>query len=558
MGNILEIKRIPTVEETEKIIGNYPLGGVVEIDGSYYWLRHPRFRWNGKSFGWENDGFSKADISEVGYWLIPYDKEITKRLSEENLFLLKEGILPLNFTIGVEIEGCLYDKYGNLMQKHDGRILKVEEDQHPELLAFTVETSTKPNNGRHLACPIEIAQALSNAVLDGYKIAQIRDGMIVYSSVPEAGNFFQCQITPHPYLLSFAPKVLNFTIENWHKIPREAKEIYNMLGIDIFDFLQKTNILNWPVNALHVHNGIPEIDYLADPRIAYAYGVLRQTEIAKIFSFLLYNTSFLYGINTGLKDVRSIIRRLLATTTDGKIPSDSQSLINGMIEKLVIGEIHSPSRYPATGQHDRVRFRAEKQYKTVESIDAPMVPDLRLVLGWIFFNQILNVIALEAISQTNGDESEVIDYLKQKFGNIFSVLPTMGENSCYSYDLIFNKFGLDGSVNGTSFRKKLLEVKKIVEFYGNSYRAIQVQSAIVSHLIEQALSKQNSDLNSFLGFENGRFIPNRNTGLITDAKKGLTLQELIEIQSIATKRQAEQLFYCNDLKNLLSFFGLKY
>jgi hypothetical protein len=125
------------------------------------------------------------------------------------------------------------------------------------------------------------------AILEGYRVANLRNGLIVYSSVAEGGNFFQAQITPHPYLLSFAPKVRDFTLSNWERIPEEAKNLYAFLGIDIKKYLEETGVLNWPVNALHVHTGIPLFENLADPRIAYTYGILRQTLLASFFFYAL-------------------------------------------------------------------------------------------------------------------------------------------------------------------------------------------------------------------------------------------------------------------------------
>lgn len=556
MTDVLEIKTIPK-PDSQKIIGYYPQGGVVEIDGKLFWLRHPQFRWNGSSFGWENDGFSSSDLSEVGYHLIPPERELTQKLAEENLKSLKEGFFPSNFTVGIEVEGCLYDKNCNLIPKHDGQLVKIDEDKHPELLNFTVETSTNPINGNHLSSPLEIAHGLTSAILEGYDVGEKRNGLIVYSSVPEAGHFFQAQITPHPYLLSFAPKVLVFTLENWEKIPQQAKDLYGFLGIDIQTYLEQTSILNWPVNALHVHTGIPLIDNLADPRIAYAYGIIRHTKMAKIFSFLLYNSSYFYGVDTNLKDVRSICRRLLATAIDGSLPENAEILMQKMAQDLTLGKIHSPSRFPATGQHDRVRFRAEGQYKTIESIDAPMTADLRLVLGWVFFNQILNVIALEAIYESDGNESRVIDFLKTRYGNLFNILPTLGEISSFSYDLIFNQFGLDGKLNGKSIKEELLELKSIINHCGEKYPAIKTQAQIVSYLIDQALSDQNLDLVSYLGIEAGYYRPNRqNTGLLTEAKKSLSPQELIKTQSQATITQALTLSQVSNESDLLEFFGL--
>lgn len=553
---ILEIKQIPDQKDLTPI-GEHPLGGLVSIGEKLYWLRHPKFRWNGSSFGWENDGFSKADLSEVGFCPEIPALEVSKKLVRENLKLLREGSIPSDFTTGIEVEGSLYDKKGNLISKHDGELVKIEEDAHPELLHFTVETATRLINGDYLRHPVDIARATAEAVLQGYKIAEVRNGFLVYSSVAEGGLFDQAKITPHPYLLSFAPMVLDFTLENWERIPQLVKDIYFQLGVDIYQYLNDQRILNWPVNALHVHSGIPQIEGLADPRIAFAYGMVRRTELAKLFNFLLYNTNYLYGIDTKLKDVRSVVRRLLATTIDDGLYSNSKELLEGMIEEMTVGKIHSPSRFPATGQHDRVRFRAEAKYKTVESIEAPMTPDLRLVLGWVFFNQILNVIALDAMENTEGDESRVLEYLQQRWGDIFTLLPTLGSYSSFSFDLVFNQNGFDEKIGGKTIREKINDLRGIIRFYANEYSAIRTQVEIVDFLISQGLSEQNFDLEGYLGIKNGLYIPDRkNKGLITESKRGRDVLEIIEVQHRGTLLQAQALLEIRDENDLKDFFGL--
>ena len=66
------------------------------------------------------------------------------------------------------------------------------------------------------------------------------------------------------------------------------------MGVDILPRIEQTGVLDWPVNALHVHNGVPQIDGLADPGV-YAMAKIRLSEMAKILSFVLYNTRHCYG-----------------------------------------------------------------------------------------------------------------------------------------------------------------------------------------------------------------------------------------------------------------------
>ncbi|MGB9882959.1 MAG: hypothetical protein ACPLRN_00360 [Microgenomates group bacterium] len=553
--SLLEIKKIPS---ENKVIGQCPLGGVIKIGDRLYWLRHPQFRWNGSSWGWENDGFGKSDLSEIGYHIKLIPQEETVRLAKEQIDMIKNGILPKDWTVGIELEGALYDKSGNLISKYDGKQVKIEDDFHPELLSFTIETATKSSHNKYPQTSIEITHALAQAINEGYEIARKRNGLIVYSSVPEAGNFFQAQITPHPYLLAFAPKVLDFTLKNWSMIPQETKDLYSLLNIDIKQYLTETGILNWPVQALHIHTGIPQIDGLVDTRIAYVYGNLRQSLMAKVVSFMLYNTCYLYGVDTNLLDVRSIARRLLATTIDSSLPNNAQDLINEMIRAMEKGLIHSPSRYPPFGQHDRVRFRAEGQYKTIESIDGPMTPDLRLILAWVFFNQILNVVGLEAIIQTGGDETKALEYLQRRWGNLFLTIPTTGKNSSFEADLIFNQYGYGGIFFGQSFKQWLINIKQFLELFQQQYPYFLTQAITVEKMIENQLAKPGfADLASYLGIEKGDYQPNgQNLGILTSHKKDLPPKELIMVQNQATYLQAKILSEIRDEKDLLAFFDL--
>ncbi|MBI4225988.1 hypothetical protein HY612_02640 [Candidatus Roizmanbacteria bacterium] len=560
-GRILEIKGIPDLDSSQ-IVGQHPTGGIINLDGRLFWLRHPSHRYNGGSWGWENDGFTNNDTTEVGYHLIPLATEQTHLAVSQRLDELKMGILPKDFTTGVEIEGDLYDTDGQLIPKHDGFDIKIEEDQHPELVNFTVETATVQRNGSHLKTPTDIAHGLAEAVGAASEIAQLRNGMVVHASVPEGGRFEDGTVTQHPYLISFSPKVLRHTLDYWNEIPQVTKDLYRLFGIDPQIYLAASGNLNWPVNALHVHSGVPQIENLGDPRAAYAYGVLRLTEFAKIASFMLFNTRHIYGIDTGLADVRSVMRRLLATTVDSTLPASAHDLIQETINAIESGAIHSPSRYPASGQHDRIRFRSEGQYKTVESIDANMNPDLRLVLTWAYFNQVMNVIALDAIAHTKGDESQVIAYLQTRIGNLLSLIPAVGKRSSYEQDLLFNKEGYTGRVSwiGNKKFKELLEmVKMITQSYGEKYPAVRTQSKIVSHLIGQQLLPQieGITLSQYFGIESGKYSPNGlNRGIITGYKQGVELKDLLNIQALGTRLQAEALTGIRDENDLLAFFGI--
>jgi hypothetical protein len=555
-----DILSIKAIQKSEHIIGNHSTGGLIDVDGKQVWLRHPDWRYNGSSWNWDNDGFTKGDISENGYHIPAPDFEVTRQTVQNRLEELQTGDMPADMSTGVEVEAALYDYHGNLIPKHDGRTITIEQDTHPELLHFTVESATGKVNGRHLVTPTEITQAVAQTVLEGYQIADVRNGLLTYTSVPEGGRVEQGAITAHPYLLLAAPRVLDYTLQNWSGTPSEAKALYQQLGIDPEEYLRSTGNLNWPVQALHIHSGVPQVEGMADSRIAHAMGQLRFTEMAKVLSFMQFNTKHLYGSDTGLKDVRSVLRRLLATTHNSAVPSHADALAYDTIASMKRGEVHSPSRYPASGQHDRVRFRMEAQYKTVESIDAPSHPDLRVVLTTVFANHILNVIALDALSHTQGDESQVMSYLQQRYGELFTVLPAMGRHSSYEQDLTFNRYGYTGRTNkGTRFDTLLRQAQQVIQTYGAEIPAVALQAELVSHMIEQQLQPVDRavTLEEYLGVSSGGYNPNRlNTGIITDYKDERQIQDLVAVQSVGTQLQAQALSQVRDDNDIKAFFGL--
>jgi len=542
--------------KSEAIVGNHGAGIVYrDPNGTLYALKHSRYRF-AEYNGYKSGDYTLADIIPVCYYIEPLPETGTsQKVTSRWLESLKQGELPEHATVGIEVEATCYNTSGELDTPYSDQF-RPENHQHPELLASMLETATKKSDKGLPRTPVEVSVSLSSAVLDGYSIARQNKLLLAYASVAEAGSGKDAQLTPHPYLLSFAPLIVDFTLKHADSIPGEVIRAYNLAGVDILAQLQE-GVLNWPINALHIHRGVPQIDGLADPRAAHAMGLMQLTQISKSASFILYNTRHLYGVDLGLKDVRSVIRRLLASSHNGVVPLDTETLLREAVQQLEEGKIHSLPRYPDTGQHDRMRLRMDGDKKTVESIDAPMTPDLRQVITWSCFNQIMDVVAFDALNEVGGDTAFVIPYLERKWGKLFSIIPTMGSNSCYEQDLSFNRDGFDTtSPLGGTVRDQLRFVKDIFRYYSQKYPAIQLHTDIVCRTIDMATSPPTGgDLAQYFGVENGFYQPNSlNRGLITDYKN-LDPTELIYIQSEATRLQALALGHIRDGGDLKEFMG---
>lgn len=543
----------------ETIIGNQNEGAIVKAqDGTLYALKHSRYRFAPNN-GLKDGDYRKSDLVPISYRIdpLPTHEETITTLSSW-LDTLKSSEYPQHATVGIEIEATCYDTNGNTATPYC-EAFKPEDSKHPELLAFTLETATKENGNGLARNPVEVAEGLAQAVTEGYNIASLKNLQLVYSSVAEAGSGESAQITPHPYLLSFSPLIVDFTLKNAEKIPDEVLKIYQKADIDVIDQM-RNGILNWPVNALHVHTGMPQSEDLVDSRAAHASGLIRLTEFLKVVSFMLYNSRHLYGEDIGIKDVRSITRRLVASAHNGAIPLETEALVSEAIQQLKEGNIHSLPRYPHTGQHDRVRFRMDGNKKTIESIDAPMCPDLRLVLIWSSFNQVSDVIALDALREVGGSASDVIPYLRKKWGNLFSLIPTMGLNSSYEQDLSFNINGYNAkSPIGGTYKDNCSSIKKVLHYYSGKYPAIKLQVETVCYSIDMQNRTPVPGLSliEYLGVEKGVYQPNGlNRGLITDYKD-LDPREIVMFQSEATRLQAESLAKIRDDYDYAQFIGMK-
>lgn len=545
----------------EGIIGHNPMGGILVINNAPYALKHPYHRFTkdpSKPWGHPDGGYTKADLVPILMHVdIPPMDESVRAISGV-LEKLRQADISALPTQGLEIEGAVYKK--GIMQLAPAYKNPLH-NPHAELMETTLETATgKLSNGEYPRSPVDLAQQVSLAVLEAHEQAELEGNTVVHSSVPEGGNPHDNRNTPVPYLQAFAPRVLADTVLNGGTIPLEAIDMYKKIGIpDILTYLQESGILNWPINALHVHNGVPMIGEYADTRTAFAMGELRNTEMAKILSFMMYNTQHCYGENTGVKDVRSVMRRLLSTAHGGQIPDSAEQYVREAVTSLEEGSIHSLPRYPAHSQHDRIRIRMDGV--TMESIDAPMNPDLRLVLGWAYMNQIMNVIALDAMEKTNGDETQVLPYLQGRFGELMNSISAMGKSqSSYAHDLVFNEKGYKGRAPWMkkNYADSVQDIINIFEQYAIEYPAIKTYVAIANTLLNSSVQPTRSkSLEEYFGIENGVYNPNGfNTGIVTDAKKGIGIQELITVQSKATKLQAEALAQISSDRDLLTFFGI--
>ncbi|MCX6730582.1 MAG: hypothetical protein NTZ55_01930 [Candidatus Roizmanbacteria bacterium] len=547
--------------EGAKIIGKNPRGGILLVSGVPYALKYPYHRYTQNKehpWGHPDGGYTNADMSRVHMHLDIPQKEQTTEVVGRWLEQMKEGVIPIGATQGVEVEGVVYE--GNSTRLAPA-YSDASKNQHPELMETTLETATGTlPNGSYPNTPVTVAQQISLAIREAHEHADLNGNRVVHTSVPEGGSVDQNKNTPVPYLEAFAPRVLADTILHGGEIPQEVKSLYAKIGIpDVLQYLENTGVLNWPVHALHVHNGVPMIGEYADTRSAYAMAQVRNTEMAKIVSFMLYNTQYCYGVNAGDKDVRSKMRRLLSTTHGGETPQSAEEYVQKAVQALEDGSIHSLPRYPAHSQHDRTRIRMDGV--TMESIDAPMNPDLRLVLGWTYINQIMNVIALDTLQQTGGDESQVLAHLGSQWGELMKPINAMGEeHSSYSHDLIFNKDGYTGHAPWMkkNYADSIQDIISLFELYGNKYPAITTYVAIVKRLLTDSIKPKNiATLEEYFGVENGVYQANgKNHGLVTDAKQNYPVEKMIDIQSKATRLQAEALSQIQSDSELLQFFGI--
>lgn len=546
----LEAKR-PIMSESA--IGIQQKGGIVLLpNGTIRLLKHDRFRYRHNGFGSEYPFWGMGDTESLTTWPIEgIDRAQTAELCSTHLRLLSEGIRPSDNTTGIEFEGSMYDWKYNLMSVNDDVHNPLAEAAHPELMHFTLESATNGEKG-HLVGPVQVAKGLGISVSTAYSLAESMEGSYVLSSVPEGGDRSDGTITPHPYLQLFAPIVRQQAALHSARIPQETLDLYREMGVDVQNELAQDTDLNWPMQCLHIHQGVArhkngEIDM----RVALVNAHIRQTKFAKTIGFMLFGTTHMYSHKTDLHDVRSIAKRMLNTTHDSELPLSEQEYMVNAIGAVEEGTIHSKSRYPASGQHDRVRIRD----LTVESIEYPISPDLRAILVATFAQEIMDTIAKEALVASNGDEVYALQLIQEKYGSIMETQTSLGEDSAHEWDVIFNKSGYKDP--------KILwahkEMMRVINEVGRRYEPLRVNADLITHYAQSVTHPvDHPDLASRLGLtledQYDQTVPI--LGLVSEHKRGMKISELIDIQHKATKAQAASLSKVTSTEDLYRYFGI--
>lgn len=546
------------------ILGHSPCGDIFVHDGFFSVLRHETWR-VANIMGLVPQGtFSKKDILSLAYQFPPGPAEITARLANEILSELREGNLTRN-TLGIEQEGDLYAEdgaTGTLLPKYDNVNFTPDNDEHPEMTASKIETATRHmSNTLFPASSIEVAHALARSILEAYSIARARKGFYVQASVTEGGHLAEVVMTNHPYIKMVYPIRAKSYKKHEAMIPQETRAIWEAVGVDFATVDYGKNPLQGSINAVHYHTSIPRSlgDALFDARIAYVYGIMRLTQISKVMNFALYNTSHLLStaIN-GVSDVRAYLRRTLDSTHDSTIPSSASEYFLKAMFAVADGEIHSFSRYPLRGQHERLRL---KEIGTCESIDGASNPDLRIVLGIAYFNQLLNALALKALIATEGNETLVPAWLLENYGPLFhSISALKGKDSSFQQDKEFNKKGFAGTVKGMSFAEQLYGVQKLIQHVSEELPGMATQAKVVVHMIGKIveLPEPHLSLRQYLGVESGQYRANGLNRHILTGYKSADIRDNLYAQAEGTELHAQFLLtQVRDEKDLLQgFFGI--
>ena len=536
------------------VLGHRQSGGLVYVNGHVQQLSHANLRFSENGFG-DTQFYNESHIREFPFPLEEIPQIDTVMICQQHLEMLAKDIRPSTNTSGIEFEGAVYDQRFNLRSAHDPIVNPVDKDPQVELQHFTLERATEKNSGHYLQGPVEIAPALGRAILGAYKIVEQLNAYYVLSSVPEGGTWENGVQTNHPYLIQYAPFIKKHAAENADRIPPETVELYRSLSKNIQFELQKKGDLNWPMQGTHYHLGLPvhlqNGKEVIDSRVALVNAHLRQTRFSKVLGLMLYGTSYFYGHQTNLKDVRSIARRALATTHDTSIPSTEEEYINMAITQVEKGLIPSTHRYPQNGQHGEFRIRE----RTIEDIGNSICSDLRAILAISFAQEIMDTIAKEVLVEAEGNETLAISLLKIKYGDVLETQSALGNNSSHEWDVEFNKNGY----NNPKMLEAHIQVVRIVKNIGAKYPALKLNAKVVAHMMATVVKKvSNPNLQQRLGLDaTGNYDCTLEIrGLVAEHKKGLTVEELIRIQHAATKAQAKALCKIETEDDLLKFFGI--
>ena len=547
------------------ILGYAEGGDVMVRDGLFHVRRHERWRVRNLLGQVAKGAFGEKDIMPLNYEFPVGPQEMTVQLAGEVLEELRVGNLQRN-TLGIELEGDLYrddGATGQLIPKYDGVQLRADNDEHPEMTASKVETATRRmENTLYPASCIEVAHALARATLEAYAIARIRSGFYVQASVTEGGYLHDVVMTDHPYIKMVYPiRSRSYKQHEW-MVPPETKAIWEAVGVDFSTVDYGKNPLQGSINAVHYHTSIPKSlrgDFF-DARIAYVYGLLRLTQLCKVINFALYNTrQFLSIPIAGVYDVRAYLRRALDSTHNSTIPGSANEFFMRTMFAVADGELHSFSRYPLRGQHERLRI---KEFGTCEAIDGASNADLRLVLALGYFQQLLNGLALLGLVQVGGDETQVLPWLFQQYGLLFQVISALkGENSSFQQDREFNSKQFAGTVCGVSFAEQLYYVQQLLLRLEHDLPGMALHARIVARVIGMIVEQPVAGLSlrQYLGVEAGRYGWNGlNHNIITEYKS-VDIMDNLHAQSEGTEQQAHFLLtQVRDAKDLLQgFFGIE-
>jgi hypothetical protein len=464
-----------------------------------------------------------------------------------------ERLLEEPSAVSEELEGSLYDKEGRrLIPKYNGKEFTAANDTHPEIIDTVVEVATEPmKSGKFASTAPEVARAVADAIKEGLHIAKIRKGNYVIASTSESGNSDELRLTKHPYLAMWDEGDIKKL--SWYKdIPEATKRIIEYAGI---------TMLYLPYYATHVHTPTPYLpgSKLLDPRIARAKSLLRETQEEKTFNFALYNTRHLLShdldqkdVIPGIADVRAILRRAIHGTHDIDAPMNAYEYFENAIRQVMLGKIHSPSRFSAKAEHAVVRV---KEFATIESIDAPATPDLRLALAKAYHDQLRDILAYEAMIATQGDETKVLAYLNNKYGHdlFLRISAIQGRNSSYKQDFAFNKARYAAKIGKEKYSDHIARIQQIMQRIGNDFPIYKTQALIVNHILSNITRKPRPDIYTLADYLN--YKTGIKPGIITDYKHGDPV-ELVLVQAEALKVQVKALSKVRDNTDLLEFFGV--
>lgn len=443
---------------------------------------------------------------------------------------------------GLELEGTLYTKDGrDLLAVHDGDTVTFD-DAPPERYSAQLEVvSAKTRDGYLPSNPVEIANCLGEAVGRGQAIADRRNGIFVISSVPEGGTAEQIVLTDHDYIRAAHARGQTGIHPD---TPDEAKKICEQVGL--------TDII--PFDGEHRHTDNPSLPDtgLFSSRIAYAKGLIRLTQLAQVQNYSLFNTRHFVGQELGgVTDVRSIVRRTTGGAHGSAIPGDAYEMVEGAIRAVEEGQAAHFSRMPRE-QHERVR--PLKEFGSTESVVGAANPDLRLDIANMFMDQILDAVVYDGLAKVEGDETKMIDHLKDVYGSpyLFEVISAMnGPNNCYDQDLQFNRYSFAAQSHGRNYADQMDDIRSIVRKTGKMFPGLKTQALVVDHVYGRVTElPEDNDMKYYLDLKSGV-----RPGLATAYKTDSIAKNMID-QATGTRTQAAAFRRVRTDRDLLELFGI--